>query len=68
MYTRNYIKIGKQEMSLFDRFYTYTAKPQSHLKSPGFGLCFKSRLADIYETFGKTWAKFRASLGGILLS
>lgn len=40
-------------------------------KSPevtSFGLCFKSRLTDIHETFGKTWAKFRARLGRILLS
>lgn len=55
-------------MSLFDRFSTYTIKPQSHQKSSGFGLCFKSRLTDIHETSGKTWAKFRARLRRILLS
>lgn len=55
-------------MSLFDRFYTSTGQPQSRQKSPGLGLCFKSRLTDIHETFGKTWAKFQARLGRILLS
>ena len=55
-------------MPLFDRFYTSTGQPQSHQQSPGLGLCFKSRLSDIHETFGKTWAKFRARLGRILLS
>jgi len=55
-------------MSLFDRFTTYTIKPQSRQKSPGFGLCFKSRLTDIHETSGKMWAKFRARLSRILLS
>lgn len=55
-------------MSLFDRFSTYTIKPQSHQKSSGFGLCFKSRLTDIHETSGKTWAKFQARLRRILLS
>lgn len=45
-------------MSLFDSFYTYTMKPQSHQKSPGFGLCFKSGLTDIHETFGKHGPSF----------
>ena len=55
-------------MPLFDRFYTSTGQPQSHQKSLDLGLGFKSRLSDIHETFGKTWAKFRARLDRILLS
>lgn len=49
-------------MSLLDRFYTHTTKPQSLQKSPGFGSCFKSRLTDIHETFGKPGPSFEQGL------
>lgn len=55
-------------MPLLDRISAYTVKLQSCQKSPSFGLCFKSRLTDIHETFGKTQAKFRARLDRVPLS